>query len=73
VIVRPAHGGFPGEVVVRLPPANSQGLIPLGFTWIDGVTLAVAPEWWLAERTGATIEEVREARGWTGVRSRTDR
>jgi hypothetical protein len=68
---RPAHGGYPGEVVVRLPAADRDGFVPLAATWVDAGTLAVAPAWWLAEWTGASLEEIREARGWTDVRDRT--
>lgn len=71
MIDRPAHGGFPGEVVVRLPPANPEGLVPLGFTWVHVEVLRRVPEVLLAERTGASLDEVREARGWAGVRDRT--
>jgi len=71
VRTRPAHGGFPGEVVVRLPVPDADGFVPLGFTWILLDALRRLPEEWLAMTCGATIEEVREARGWTRVRSRT--
>lgn len=62
-VTRPAHGGYPGEVVVSLPPADRNGLVPLGFTWVAVEALAGAPEAWLAERTGASLDEVRQARG----------
>lgn len=64
MIDRPAHGGFPGEVVVRLPPANPEGLVPLGFAWVTLESLRTLPEFGLAAVCGATIAEVREARGW---------
>lgn len=73
MIVRPAHGGFPGEVVVRLPPTDAFGLLPLGDTWLDVETLRSLPATVLAPFCGVEVEDVLAARGWTDVRHRTDR
>jgi hypothetical protein len=68
---RPAHGGYPGEVVVRLPATDPMGFLPLGDLWVEVGTLRSWPVGALAAISGATEEEVLEARGWTDVRYRT--
>lgn len=68
---RPTHGGFPGEVVVRLPPTDANGLLPLGDVWVHVDAVRSLPASVLAAFTGATEDEVREARGRTDVRHRT--
>lgn len=68
---RPAHGGFPGEVVVRWPATDAHGLLPLGDVWVDIETLRALPASVIAAFSGATVEEVYAARGWTDVRHRT--
>lgn len=66
MIDRPAHGGYPGEVLVRVPATDAHGLLPLGSAWTDVETLRSMPDVDLAELTGATVEEVRQARGFDG-------
>jgi hypothetical protein len=53
---------------VRLPRTNEYGLLPLGDVWVHVDALRVLPTAVLAALSGATGEEVEEARG---VRDRT--
>lgn len=52
MISRPAHGGFPGEVVVRWPSTDAFGLLPLGEVWIHVSALATVPATVLASFCG---------------------
>ena len=69
---RPAHGGYPGEVLPRRePPSPFGSFVPLGDHLVHVAVFEDVPAGILAAACGVSEEDVRAAADWTGPRHRT--